>query len=305
MPSTAPTPFPDRLRHVRQGVGLLALLAVALLTAAIVLAPQAGRMFLPSERLSIRLPAEGSLGLRNGADVQVMGTIVGSVDEIRVNDVGDMEADVTIRGNFGRFIRSDSKAIIRKPLGIGDAMIEITRGHGAPLPANAIVLQAAADKAPTELLDETLREVRQEALPALHELRKAVAEYGALASDLRQRQSQVGQTLDHVNAMAESIQNGKGLSTLMNDPALADDVRAVAKGLRQSVARIQSELDQSSATSRTMAQMPELLIQAQETLRQVQRLSETAQRSWLMGSHPTQDDARSNELGIHSSNSSK
>ena len=49
------------------------------------------------------------------------------------------------------FVRSDSKATIRKTFGIaGDAYIEITRGFGQPLDWEYAVIEAVSDRKPTD-----------------------------------------------------------------------------------------------------------------------------------------------------------
>lgn len=282
-------PFPGRLRYVNELVGFFLLAGIAVMLAAVALAPQTWRWFSPTVHLTVRLPQQGSLGLRRGADVLVLGTVVGSVNEIVVDDAGDMDADVSIRGNFGRFVRSDSRAFIRKPLGIGDTMIEITRGKGAPLSTigATTVIDATADKAPTEMVEELLRDVREETAPAAHELRKAVAEYTQLAAELRQRQAQVGETLVHVNAIATRVESGPGVAAaILNDARLADSVRSASENLQVSVARANTMLRDGDemilAMRRTVAELPGLLIQTEQSLRQIQRLSEKAQGSWLL-----------------------
>src|SRR4051812_7011229 len=95
----------------------------------VVLVGRAQRWFQPVRPLTILLPEEGSLGLREGADVLILGTNVGSVNAIRVNEQGGMEADVSIRRDFSRYVRADSVAVVRRTFGVaGDAYVEISRG---------------------------------------------------------------------------------------------------------------------------------------------------------------------------------
>jgi phospholipid/cholesterol/gamma-HCH transport system substrate-binding protein len=291
-----------RLRHANRLVGAFVLLAGLIVVGAAFVAPQTRRWFTPVHRLVIRLPAQGSLGLRPGADVLVLGSVVGSVDDIVVNDAGDMVADISIRGNFARFIKADSKAIVRRPLGIGDAIVEITRGYTTELPSDRPVLQADADKAPSELIEETLSDIRQEAVPALHEARQTIAQYGALAGDLRDRQTQVKQTLDHVNAIADSVEHGDGFAAaLVSDPKVSDDLRKSIAGLRVSIDKSQSVLDESTkalqSITRTTNDLPGLVMQTQETMRQMQRLAEAMQQSWLLRTAGANAPAQPQPLG--------
>ncbi len=318
-------PKPLKVSRANEIVGLFILLALVLALAAVFLGPQTQRWFATTRALAIQLPPEGSLGLRRGGDVQILGSVVGTVDDIVVTDAGGMVAEVSIQGNFIRFVRTDSRAIIRKPLGFGDASIEITRGHGDPLPVVGATLLSEADKAPTQMLEEALAIIRDEALPTIQELRGAVSEFTQLAAELRGQQAGVAQALQHLNRVGEQLQKREGLAgVLLSDPQPAAELRAALPKLNAAL----DELNRSLREARTLAArlpqigedteatmsnaraasaealrlsraLPELersarravdaapgvLLQGQETLYQIQRLTEGAQRSWLLRDH--------------------
>lgn len=315
-------PKPLKVSRAHEIAGLFVVVALAIALAAALLGPRTQRWFTPSQRIAIHLPPEGSLGLRKGGDVQILGSVVGSVENIVVTDAGGMEAEVLIRGNFIRFVRSDSRAIIRKPLGIGDASIEITRGHADPLPARGGYLDAVADKGPTQFMEETLAAIRDEALPALKELRNAVSEYSLLASELRSERGNAQQALRHLNNVGAALEKGEGLAgMLLFDPKPAAELRAALPKLNASIGEMHqtlkntrafserlpkvgvdleagvADLRSASASVRSVAgtlpamqpalassaeALPGLLLQTQESLRQVQRLTEALQRNWLV-----------------------
>ena len=202
---------PFQNQRANEVVGVFVLLTLGILVAAVVLGPHTRRWLTPTRKLTVRLPPEGSLGLRKGADVLILGSVVGSVDDISVSDAGEMEAEVSIRGNFIRFVRRILRRLIRKPFGIGDASIEITRGKGEALPLSGAIIQSSSDKAPTQMLEETLADIRTEAVPALRELRTAVSEYTRLASDLRGQQPGLTQAVAHFNQVAGNVEAGKGV----------------------------------------------------------------------------------------------
>ena len=324
-------PKPLRVRRVNEIVGLFILLATAISIAAFFFGPRTQEWFTPSQTLSIQLPPEGSLGLRQGSDVQILGSVVGSVGDIVVTPAGDMIAKVIVRGNFIRFVREDSRAIIRKPLGIGDATIEITRGHGEPLPDSGGVLQSTADKAPTELMEEAVAAIRDEAIPAIKEMRSAISEYAMLAAELRGQQARIQQALQHFNRVGEKLEHGQGLAgMLLSDPkpaaelrealpkfnALLDELHATLVATRTITARLpqmgadmqailRNVRESSIDAQRLVAALPELersaeqvvnmlpsvLLQSQETLYQIQRLTEGLQRSWLVRGSMDQPDS--------------
>ena len=82
-------PKPLKVRRANEIVGLFVLLALAIAVAAVLLGPRTQRWFTPSQTLAIHLPPEGSLGLRKGGDVQILGSVVGSVEDIIVTDAGN------------------------------------------------------------------------------------------------------------------------------------------------------------------------------------------------------------------------
>ena len=314
-------PKPLRVRRVNQVVGLFVLLALAILFAVLVFGPQGQRWFMPTQHLLVRLPPEGSLGLRRGSDVQILGSVVGSVDDIVVTPAGDMIAKVSVRGNFIRFVRGDSRAVIRKPLGIGDASVEITRGHGEPLAGGALI-DSSADKGPTELMEETLVAIRNELLPTIRELRLTVSEYRLLAADVRGQQAALQQALAHLNRAGAALESGQGVAgMLLFDPAPRAQAKAALKRLDASMVELNAALRDARTATRRLPQMsaelerilgnvrsasaeagrvtaalvplgesaqravdlaPGVLLQGQETLRQAQRLTEGVQRSWLV-----------------------
>lgn len=329
-------PKPLKVRRVNEIVGLFILLGIAIAVVTLLVGPHTKSWFTPTRTLSIRLPPEGSLGLRRGSDVQILGSVVGVVDDIIVTDKGDMNAQVSVRGNFIRFVRTDSRAVIRKPLGIGDAAIEITRGYSDPLPDSGAVLESTADKGPTQLMDETLAAIRDEALPAIKEFRGAITEYAKLASELSAQQEGLQQALQHFNRLGAALDRRDTLAgMLLADPRPASELRLALGKINASLDELHASLvatraatdalpqlrsdlsellrnarDSSADARRVAAALPDLersvrevvdtvpgvLLQAQETLRQIQRLTEGIQRSWLVRSYMDQPADESTRL---------
>jgi phospholipid/cholesterol/gamma-HCH transport system substrate-binding protein len=311
----------------------------------VVLVGRAQRWFQPVRPLTILLPEEGSLGLREGADVLILGTNVGSVNAIRVNEQGGMEADVSIRRDFSRYVRADSVAVVRRTFGVaGDAYVEISRGNGAPLPDKGASIKCASDQAPTAMVGETLDQIRNEAVPALKELRVAIVEYTRIAQEFRDPKNEMHQVIARVNNIAAALDKGEGLAgRLLKDPTLADrseallakattasdqlqstltdarklvanltetadTIKADAKNVRILMAQAHDVLDGSkdvvqdmrrttaklpdliAAVTRTADSLPAMVLQVQDTFRQVGRLVEGAQKSWLVRGYMSPDD---------------
>src|SRR5205807_4770349 len=125
-----------KFRRVHEITGTFVLIIVALLVASVVWTGRSQRWFKSNVTLRIVLPEAGAAGIRQGSEVYFLGTLVGSVTDVIVDKAtGRMEAQVSIRYDFFRFVRADSSAVVKKKFGVaGDSFFEITRGQGAPLP---------------------------------------------------------------------------------------------------------------------------------------------------------------------------
>jgi len=329
------TPF--RFRHVHATAGIFVLGTVAVVITIVAVTGHAQRWFQPVRRLTIILPEEGSLGLRTGSEVFILGVNVGSVDDIAPDPEGHMRAEVNIRRDYSQFLHTDSKAAIRKTFGIaGDAYMEISRGSGAALPATGALIESSADKVPTELLSDLIVELRDEAVPTMKQGRVTMAEYQHLAAELRDPEGRLQQMLAHADRIGQSVERGDGLAgKLLMDPKMAgqgqaamekvnsslDQIDAVlkdtrvaatslatlsetanqqAKELPQLAAQLKQTLTDAQvvlkdigrttqrlpasvdALDQTLATLPGLSVQTQETMRQIQRLVEAAQKNWLI-----------------------
>ena len=155
-----------QFRRVNEITGTFVLIIVAVLIAAVLWMGRSQRWFKGNVPLRIVLPEAGAAGIRQGSEVYFLGTLVGSVADVMVDDAGRMEAQANIRHDFFRFVRADSSAVVKKKFGVaGDAFFEITRGEGQPLPEKnaSIVCSNQFQSA----LEAAVEEVRGEAMLVL------------------------------------------------------------------------------------------------------------------------------------------
>ena len=321
-----------RFRHVHATAGTFVLVVVGLLVAAIIITGRSHRWFSPMGKVTLQFPQEGSLGLKEGADVLILGTVVGSVDTI-VPGKGyyePMTAQLKIQQDFMRYVRMDSAAFIREKLGIGDSFIEIKKGSetSKPFLKDSPPLIVSSERGTQKIIEDTIDQLRAEAVPAVRQLRVAIDELTKLEI--------------HVNTIADGIQHGSGpIAKLIYDPQMGhdltetvpkvngnldalhhalDDVKtstavlpAITASLGDEAKSLQTLLNQ---TQKTIAQLdpimgdiqkttsslpgttraleesvkalPGTVIQMQETLLQIQRLVEAAQKTWLLRSYVDQ-----------------
>lgn len=228
-------PPATRLRYVHELAGAIVLATILGALLILGLTGRAQRWFEPVVQVRVRLPIDGSFGLREGSEVQVLGTAVGAVDQLTIAQ-DDITAVVTLRKAFANFIRSDSRAVVRRTFGVaGDAFLEITRGTGAPLGPGATVI-ASADQGPTETMQLVIDQIRNEAIPAVQAIRKAAEEYSALAVQLRDPAGPLQRFIGSAESLAGKLDQGEGLvGRLMADPTLADDAQRLVRQANVSV----------------------------------------------------------------------
>jgi phospholipid/cholesterol/gamma-HCH transport system substrate-binding protein len=282
---------PFKFRYVNEIVGGFVLLIVAALLVGVVLIGRAQQWFEPRFELRVRFPASGSEGIQKGAEVVILGTQVGSVQEIVVNDDGSMEGQLQIRGQFVRFIRQDSQAILKKKFGVaGDAFVEITRGIGPAIEDGALPAAAKKDTELLQVVQDILENVRSAVLPLLEQVTKAAAEYTGLAADMRRPDGHLQQLLARLDEVAAGLQNGEGTAgRILKDPATIQSVNAAITNVTVTIALVNSRLREVEAiladVKKATGALPESLLQAQDTLRETEVLIEGVQKHWLLRSY--------------------
>jgi len=157
---------PFHFRYINEIIGGFVLMVIALLVVAVFVAGRAQGWFEEVYKIHIDFPPQGSLGLQIGSPVQILGATVGRVEEINIDEDRHMTGLISVKGDFYQFIRSDSRAIIKKKFGVaGDAFIEVTKGMGTeslpPAAAGIIEPGARSDPAGDRELQESCGRVHR------------------------------------------------------------------------------------------------------------------------------------------------
>ena len=261
---------PFKFRFANELAGGLILLALLVIGVSLAMSGQVRELFTRRTTITLNLPPEGSLGLKEGADVVILGTPVGRVSAIDIKENGRMTASLSVRADFVRFISADTKATIRKAQLIGDAYVEIPRKDGQPLPETGATMETSEDRATAELAETLLNDIRAEALPAIKNLRAAAEEYTNLAKDLQNPEGDLKQAISNFSRIAETAEKGDGLvARLLKDKALADQIA-------QTGPKVNAALDESNDLlknlSKTSAVLPEMASNANDQLKQLPAL---------------------------------
>ena len=314
----------DRARYANEAVGALVILALALLIGAVLQAEVIRQWLSPPATLKIVLPEQGLFGLSAGAAVEILGTRAGEVRRIVIDPRERFYAEAEIDNSMRVFIRRDSAAFIRKQFGIaGAAYLEITRGTGEPLDWDYAVIEAKADRAPTEDVGELIEDLRQKIMPIIDETSRAVTALANLIEEVRSPEGNLQQVLANLRSITKAAATGEGaVGKLLADEQLASDLQrtvVAANDAMQQATAILAELKQVSknlstvsgavgkqadaipeilantdatlASLRTVTRdlgqatpaLPALLAQTQQTTLELERLLVQLRSLWLLG----------------------
>lgn len=219
----------SKFRYTNEAVGLFVLVALLIFVAGLVYSGRVREWFNPGKTLRIVLPDDGLSGLAKGSSVEILGTKAGEVRDILINPSETMHADVRIESEMAVFVRSDSKATIRKTFGIaGDAYLEITRGSGEPLDWEFAVIKAVSDRKPTDTVGELIDEIRAKVFPVIDEAQNAISSFAKVADELRDPQKGVQQLLANLNSITNRIDSGEGtMGRLLTEDKLIRDLESL------------------------------------------------------------------------------
>lgn len=282
-----------KFRRVNEITGTFVLVIIAVLLAAVVWMGHSQRWFKSRVPLRIVLPEAGAAGIRQGSEVYFLGTLVGSVSDVVVDEQGRMEARAKIRHDFFLFVRADSSAVVKRKFGVaGDSFFEITRGQGQSLPEHdaAIVCKEQFQSA----LEAAVEEVRSEAMLLLKKLNGGLVTWTTLGSNLITTRTRLDQLVGRMDDVVTEVQAGKGTAgKLLADPAIADELQSLLAKASQSADGLQVTLSNfqlastnlpaiSDALRREADDLPGLVSQTQISMRELERLIEAMQKSWLV-----------------------
>ena len=289
-----------KFRRVNEITGTFVLVVVAVLIAAVVWTGHSQRWFKSRVTLRIVLPEAGAAGIRQGSEVYFLGTLVGSVSYVEVDEKGRMEAEANIRRDFFRFVRADSSAVIKKKFGVaGDSFFEVTRGEGKPLPEKnaSIVCNEQFQSA----LEAAIEDIRRETLQALKKTSAGLDTWTALGTNLITTQERLEQLIGRLNLIVAGVEQGKGTAgRLISDPALADEAQNLLARANATMGELQGMVTNlnvvvknvqngttrlpeiTGAVADEAKDLPGLVRQTQASMREMERLIEAMQRTWLL-----------------------
>ncbi|WP_370518157.1 MULTISPECIES: MlaD family protein [unclassified Saccharibacter] len=285
-----------RNRYADEWVGLLVLVALVVLIAAIIEAGFLRQWLTPAGRIHFVLPESGVAGLAINNDIEVMGVHVGEIRKIDMNEAGRMSAEGTIEPQFERYIRTDSTATIRRRFVVaGASYIELSRGQGQPLDWGFAVMQANVELNPADMIIQTLRDVRARLLPAMDNVQAITQQAKELLVDLRAGKGTAGEllskpeTAQHVNQLLLSlntaIQNVQPLerkldTTLQEANGTLGNTHIITGDLKKSTPDVNAIMHNTALSTE---QLPQLMIEAEATADSLRKMTDQLRSLWILG----------------------
>lgn len=299
------------LRNTDEWVGLLVLVSIGVFIGAALHAGVLSDWFRPTADLRVMLPETGSQGLSAGADIQVLGTRIGTVRRVVVDPNQQMYAEAELEQQAEAFIRRDSKALVKKQFGVaGAAFLDISRGTGEPLDWKFAVIDATTERDPTENIGAMIDQVKQKVFPILDDAARAVHALADTTQAVAQGQGNIGRLMkdndvaDKLNEVMANLKTAteqlntalgqvNGLATSVSGP---DGVPALLRKADASLASVQqATADLAKATPRlpaitkdaanSTANLPALLTQSQTAAAELEKTLDQLRHTWpLSGS---------------------
>jgi phospholipid/cholesterol/gamma-HCH transport system substrate-binding protein len=242
-------------RYANESVGVLVLVSVVLFVAAALQSGRVREWLDPGLLLRVVLPDSGLQGLADGADVEVLGTRAGQVDQIVIDPDQRFYAEVRLERDAMSFVRRDSKVVIRKRFGVaGASFLDISRGVAEPLDWDYAVLTAQAERAPQETVGELLEDLKIKLFPIIDDTQRTVSAVASLTESLREPQGPLLSVLANLDALTGSLARGEGpAGAVLTDEAMAGDLREIVERLNRDLVRVGPLLAELQTTIANLA----------------------------------------------------
>ncbi len=297
---------PFKFRRANELAGAFVILSILLLTSGILLSGRVKGWFKPQRTYEMILPQEGTLGIRKGTEVHILGSRAGFVRDVILRHKGNrhfnmkdvplnevnMVAILDVRSELVAFVGKESTAELKYDLGgFGAPYLEISRGT---LPREDGDVQVAfRDSGKTEI-NSAIEEVREALIPAIKEIETTSSKIQQLADSLGSPESEFQQTMAGVNKVLQDINAGKGPAGMfLKDETAADQFRSsltafeaamanlstATDGMEQVTARLPDTIDLSDTAIREMTQTA---IDLQDAADEYEVLAEGLQRHWFV-----------------------
>lgn len=288
---------PFKFRHVNEIVGTFVILVIVLVLVGIFLAGLAQQWFETVHRYTLIFPPEGSLGLQENSEVVILGAVVGYLEKLSVDPDGIMTGQIAVKGDFFRFIREDSRVIVKKKFVLaGDSYITISKGKGEMLPEDATLL-CKKDTEITEFIEIEIENMIESVMPVVEQAQEALKEYTDVAAGINDPDGEIQQLIANFKEISEGLAQGKGMvGGMLRDPQMADDLKDIIDSLNKLIEQLKEIANDASQAMATVPSLAEniseevkdargIVLQSRQTIQETQRLLEALENHWLISGY--------------------
>lgn len=267
--------------------------------------------------LRVLLPPDGTAGLEAGADVQVLGLKAGTVRRIAFGPDRRLVAEIMLDQPEARdFIRQDSPVTVRSRLGgVGAAFLLIGRGDGPPLDWSRATLEARDEPSSNTAMLNLLEQIRDRAFPVLDDVGRVSRFVAVMVDRIERGEGSFGRLMNDDSFARSAEETARELSTLLRGggqlvqrfdslaiqaerllaesgpnstlPALMRRVDAALANLQSTTRDISRATQRLPQTVRNLEEgtgnVPGLLLQTQQTTRELELLLGQLRGMWLLG----------------------
>jgi phospholipid/cholesterol/gamma-HCH transport system substrate-binding protein len=295
---------PFKFRYASEVAGGFVLLGVLLLVVGFYVAGRAQGWFESNLELYTAFTTdEGTYGLQEGAEIRILGTLAGRVTEIRPGEQGGMQATFVVKGRFRDFVRKDSIGKVRKKFAVaGDSYVDLTLGTAnAGLMRSGDQIQCIQDVEIIETAKRVLDDLREELLPLLEEFRQILSNVRGVTAELQKGEGTVGRLINDKELGAGVNQALLDLRKTSGDlPGVVAKADATVENARKALASLDEALEKfpklagdaqgvvadvktmTGSLTGEVVGVQGVVLQAQESLRELERLVEGLQNHWLI-----------------------
>ena len=263
---------PRRFGGIRRQVNVFLLTAFLGFAGLVALVAYKQGMF--ESHTEIHFHAPDATGINKGMAVRLHGVLVGTVNDVQLVERG-VRVQLGIKNDYIQRLPRGSQARLAREGYVGAASIHILPGSAGadrtPV-AQGDEIRFVAQKGIADMLDE----VRQQATPALQELRRVAAEMANPDSDFRKSVTALREMVEELPAATRELRQ------LARDTDRAVTMAARAGAQAERELPLDSLNAASSQAREVLGQAPELMRGSGELVRDTQELTQAARRTWLL-----------------------
>jgi phospholipid/cholesterol/gamma-HCH transport system substrate-binding protein len=233
-----------------------------------------------SEKVYLYVVSQSGENIERGIPVRLSGFNIGQVNDVELEDPGNIRIEIKILKKHMRWFREDARIVVDREGLIGNAYLKVLPGSKSSptlLPGSIMTLETSA---------RSISDLVAEAQPAVEDLKIIVSNVRSLTDQLVDREGSAQRLLDNLERVSTSLSSEQGMLHYLLDDARpvgrVDSILAEAESIMANVDRFSAKgvtlEDEISATVREakafLSDLRELRTELQPSLENLHAVSE-------------------------------